>query len=78
MFIFLLQGMPSVSRVVVHDEMSDGKRKWKLLVEGDNFRDVMATSGILGEKTTSNNTIEVSSEKSVSNETYIYEFVLGF
>lgn len=60
MFIFLLQGMPSVSRVVVHDEMSDGKRKWKLLVEGDNFRDVMATSGVLGEKTTSNNTIEVS------------------
>ncbi|CAL1677654.1 unnamed protein product [Lasius platythorax] len=55
----VVKGMPSVSRVVVHDEMSDGKRKWKLLVEGDNFRDVMATSGILGEKTTSNNTIEV-------------------
>lgn len=45
--------------------MSNGKKKWKLLVEGDNFREVMATSGVVGEKTTSNNTIEVSLEKSV-------------
>lgn len=51
--------MSSVSRVVVHDETSGGKTKWKLFVEGDNFREVMATHGVLGEKTTSNNTLEV-------------------
>jgi len=57
--------MPSVSRVVVHDETSEktGKTKWKLFVEGDNFRDVMATYGVLGEKTTSNNTLEVREVK---------------
>ncbi|XP_019885205.1 DNA-directed RNA polymerase III subunit RPC1 isoform X2 [Camponotus floridanus] len=55
----VVKGMPSVSRVVVHDETSNGKTKWKLFVEGDNFREVMATYGVHGEKTTSNNTLEV-------------------
>ncbi|XP_072757329.1 DNA-directed RNA polymerase III subunit RPC1-like [Anoplolepis gracilipes] len=55
----IVKGMPSVSRVVVHDETSDRKTKWKLLVEGDNFKEVMATYGVVGNKTTSNNTIEV-------------------
>ncbi|XP_050462135.1 DNA-directed RNA polymerase III subunit RPC1 [Cataglyphis hispanica] len=55
----VVKGMPSVSRVVVHDDTSGGTTRWKLLVEGDNFREVMATYGVLGKKTTSNNTIEV-------------------
>lgn len=55
--------MPSVSRVVVHNDTSGGKTRWKLLVEGDNFRDVMATHGVVGKNTTSNNTIEVRKAK---------------
>ncbi|XP_029660797.1 DNA-directed RNA polymerase III subunit RPC1 isoform X2 [Formica exsecta] len=55
----VVKGMPSVSRVVVHNDTSGGKTRWKLLVEGDNFRDVMATHGVVGKNTTSNNTIEV-------------------
>jgi len=38
----------------------DGKTKFKLFVEGDNFREVMATHGVLPKKTISNNIIEVN------------------
>lgn len=44
----------------MHNENLGGKTKFTLFVEGDNFREVMATPGIFGEKTKSNNTIEVS------------------
>lgn len=54
------KGLPSVSRAVIHNDDSCGKKKYKLFVEGDNMRDVMATLGVLGKKTTSNNTIEVN------------------
>lgn len=58
--IFLsLQGLPSVARAVIHNDDSSGKTTYRLFVEGDNMREVMATPGVLGKKTTSNNTIEV-------------------
>ncbi|EFN78064.1 DNA-directed RNA polymerase III subunit RPC1 [Harpegnathos saltator] len=56
----IIKGLPSVARVVIDShEDTDGKMKYKLFVEGDNLREVMATTGILSKKTTSNNTMEV-------------------
>jgi DNA-directed RNA polymerase III subunit RPC1 len=55
----IVKGIASVSRAVIHNDDSSGKTRYKLFVEGDNMRDVMATIGIKGLKTTSNNTIEV-------------------
>ena len=55
----VVKGLPSVSRAVIHNDDSSGKIRYKLFVEGDNMREVMATHGVLGKKTTSNNTIEV-------------------
>ncbi|XP_008558065.1 DNA-directed RNA polymerase III subunit RPC1 [Microplitis demolitor] len=55
----VIKGMPSVSRAVIQKEEEKGKKLFKLYVEGDNLRDVMATSGIVSKKTSSNNTIEV-------------------
>ncbi|XP_074103416.1 DNA-directed RNA polymerase III subunit RPC1-like [Cotesia typhae] len=68
----IIKGMPSVSRAIIHiDEQAvdssssdeekkvKKKKKFKLFVEGDNLREVMATSGIFNTKTTSNNTMEV-------------------
>jgi len=47
--------LPSINRI--QNENLGGKTKFTLFVEGDNFREVTATSGILGEKTKSNNRI---------------------
>ncbi|XP_017880116.1 DNA-directed RNA polymerase III subunit RPC1 isoform X1 [Ceratina calcarata] len=55
----VIKGLPTVSRAIIHNDDSSGKTRYKLFVEGDNMREVMATLGILGNKTTSNNTIEV-------------------
>ncbi|XP_035735078.1 DNA-directed RNA polymerase III subunit RPC1-like isoform X1 [Vespa mandarinia] len=55
----VIKGLPSISRAVIHNDDSGGKTKYKFFVEGDNMREVMATTGVLGTKTTSNNTIEV-------------------
>lgn len=54
-----MQGIPEVSRAVIHIDERSGKEKYKLLVEGDNLRAVMATHGVKGTKTSSNNTYEV-------------------
>lgn len=54
-----MQGIPEVSRAVIHIDEQSGKEKYKLLVEGDNLRAVMATHGVKGTKTSSNNTYEV-------------------
>lgn len=54
-----MQGIPEVSRAVIHIDEQSGKEKYKLLVEGDNLRAVMATHGVKGTRTTSNNTYEV-------------------
>lgn len=63
--------------MVIHENEKvtrNGKRSLMLFVEGDNFRDVMATRGIHGEKTRSNNTIEVSWKRSyvVLDKTYLW------
>ena len=48
-----------MSRAVIHiDEKSVGTR-YKLLVEGNNLRQVMATTGVKATHTASNNTYEV-------------------
>ena len=47
--------MPTVSRAVIHMDDSGGSNKYKLFVEGDNLREVLATPGVKGSKTTSNN-----------------------
>lgn len=56
----VVQGIPEVSRAVIHIDEQSGRSKYKLLVEGDNLRAVMATHGVNGSRTTSNNTYEVS------------------
>ncbi|XP_061665680.1 DNA-directed RNA polymerase III subunit RPC1 [Syngnathoides biaculeatus] len=55
----VVQGIPEVARAVIHIDEQSGKSKYKLLVEGDNLRAVMATHGVNGSRTTSNNTYEV-------------------
>ncbi|MCI4384647.1 hypothetical protein PGIGA_G00041280 [Pangasianodon gigas] len=55
----VVQGIPEVSRAVIHIDEQSGRQKFKLLVEGDNLRAVMATHGVNGNRTTSNNTYEV-------------------
>jgi len=56
-----IKGLPSVSRAVMHlDEGKDGSKKYKMFVEGDNLREVLATQGVQWQKTTSNNTLEVA------------------
>ncbi|XP_033840470.1 DNA-directed RNA polymerase III subunit RPC1 isoform X2 [Periophthalmus magnuspinnatus] len=55
----VVQGIPEVSRAVIHIDEQSSKKKYKLLVEGDNLRAVMATHGVKGSGTTSNNTYEV-------------------
>ncbi|KAK3559266.1 hypothetical protein QTP86_009944 [Hemibagrus guttatus] len=52
----VVQGIPEVSRAVIHIDEQSGRQKFKLLVEGDNLRAVMATHGVNGNRTTSNNT----------------------
>nr|XP_018912364.1 PREDICTED: DNA-directed RNA polymerase III subunit RPC1 [Bemisia tabaci] len=55
----VISGLPGVNRAVIHEDNSAGKTKYKLLVEGDNLKDVMATRGVNGKKCTSNNTYQV-------------------
>uniref|UniRef100_A0A3Q1AIV8 DNA-directed RNA polymerase subunit n=1 Tax=Amphiprion ocellaris TaxID=80972 RepID=A0A3Q1AIV8_AMPOC len=55
----LKEELPKVARAVIHIDEQSGKNKYKLLVEGDNLRAVMATHGVNGSRTTSNNTYEV-------------------
>ncbi len=59
----VIMGLPTVNRAVMHmdDSSSSGGAgpKYKLFVEGDNLREVLATPGVKGSRTTSNNTLEV-------------------
>ena len=54
-------GLPTVSRAIISIDDSSGslKPKYKLFVEGDNLREILATPGVLGKQTTSNNTYEM-------------------
>uniref|UniRef100_A0A3P8RPU4 DNA-directed RNA polymerase n=1 Tax=Amphiprion percula TaxID=161767 RepID=A0A3P8RPU4_AMPPE len=67
MYYVVVQGIPEVARAVIHIDEQSGKNKYKLLVEGDNLRAVMATHGVNGSRTTSNNTYEV--ERTLGIET---------
>lgn len=58
-FNFILKGISNISRAVIHEEDDNGEVQYKLLVEGDNLREVMATPGIIGKRCTSNNTFQV-------------------
>ncbi|KAL7303100.1 hypothetical protein TKK_0004313 [Trichogramma kaykai] len=53
-----VKGIASVTRAVIHSDDSTAGG-YKLFVEGDDLREVMATRGVLGRRCTSNNTIEV-------------------
>ncbi|XP_035660991.1 DNA-directed RNA polymerase III subunit RPC1-like [Branchiostoma floridae] len=55
----VIKGIDSVSRAVIHLDEKGGQQQYKLLVEGDNLRAVIATPGVKGTKTTSNNTFDV-------------------
>jgi len=58
----VIKGLPTVSRAIIHleDGKADAVKQYKLFVEGDNLREVIATYGVNGLKTTSNNTLEVA------------------
>ncbi|XP_072037718.1 LOW QUALITY PROTEIN: DNA-directed RNA polymerase III subunit RPC1-like [Amphiura filiformis] len=55
----VIKGIPSVSRAVITLDDKAGQKKYKLLVEGDNLQAVIATRGVKGTATTSNNTSEM-------------------
>ncbi|XP_013774384.1 DNA-directed RNA polymerase III subunit RPC1-like [Limulus polyphemus] len=55
----VIKGLPSVSRAVIHVDDSSSPVLYKLLVEGDGLRDVIATYGVKGTATSSNNICEV-------------------
>jgi len=59
--ISFLQGLPTVSRAVINIDDTRKPPRYYLLVEGDNMREVMATYGVKGTSTTSNNILEVFS-----------------
>ncbi|CAF0768130.1 unnamed protein product [Didymodactylos carnosus] len=54
----VVKGISSVDRAVISVEEKEG-HKYKLFVEGEGLRDVMGIMGVNGNKTTSNNTMEV-------------------
>jgi len=55
----VIKGLPTVNRAVMHMDEGKAGQTFKLYVEGDNLRDVLATPGVKGLSTTSNNTLEV-------------------
>ncbi|XP_044732601.1 DNA-directed RNA polymerase III subunit RPC1 isoform X2 [Chrysoperla carnea] len=55
----IIKGVKSINRAVIEHTKVDGKPGYRLVVEGDNLREVMATYGVKGTHTTSNNTFEV-------------------
>ncbi|KAG7297675.1 hypothetical protein JYU34_018391 [Plutella xylostella] len=55
----LLKGLAKVTRAVIAADTHGAVTRYKLCVEGDGLRDVMATYGVNGNKTTSNNILEV-------------------
>lgn len=55
----VVKGLPTVNRAVIARQDKGGESSYNLCVEGDNLRDVIATYGVDGRKTFSNNIIEV-------------------
>ncbi len=54
----VIKGIPTVNRAVISDVTGGGK-EYNLLVEGYGLRQVMATEGVCGTRTTSNHIMEV-------------------
>lgn len=54
-----MAGLPNVSRAVIAIDDTVAPAKYKLCVEGAGLREVMATYGVIGTKTRSNNIWEV-------------------
>lgn len=57
----IVQGIPSVSRAVINEEMDSesGKKNYYLLVEGYGLQEVMGCPGVLGDRTKSNHIAEL-------------------
>ncbi|XP_060520188.1 DNA-directed RNA polymerase III subunit RPC1 [Cylas formicarius] len=55
----VVKGLPTVNRAVITREDKGSKTTYKLCVEGNNLQDVMATYGVDGKRTVSNNVMEV-------------------
>lgn len=58
----VIKGIKDVNRAIIHvdeEKSKPGQERYKLLVEGNDLRGVMATVGVRGTATTSNNTTEV-------------------
>ncbi|KAF9809781.1 hypothetical protein SFRURICE_000262 [Spodoptera frugiperda] len=58
----VVKGLPQVARAVIACNDTDSVPTYKLCVEGDGLRDVIATYGVDGRKTTSNNILEAVME----------------
>lgn len=68
--------MPSVNRAVIAKEEKGGETTYQLCVEGNNFREVMATYGIDGTKTVSNNVVEVYNTLGIEAARYSLNLLL--
>lgn len=55
----VVAGLPNISRAVIAIDDTVQPNTYKLCVEGTGLRDVMATYGVIGSKTKSNNILEV-------------------
>lgn len=55
----VVKGLPQVSRAVIACDDTAATPRYKLCVEGEGLRDVMGTFGVNGNKTASNNILEV-------------------
>lgn len=55
----VVAGLPNISRAVIAIDDTSQPNTYKLCVEGTGLRDVMATYGVIGSKTKSNNILEV-------------------
>lgn len=55
----IVQGIPSVSRAVINEEMQDGKKQYYLLVEGYGLQDVMCVPGVDARYCKSNHIMEM-------------------
>ncbi|KAG5879450.1 hypothetical protein JTB14_027687 [Gonioctena quinquepunctata] len=71
----VVKGLPTVNRAVIAREDKAGQTTYGLCVEGDNLQEVMATYGVEGKKTVSNNIIEVYNTLGIeaARETIMYE-----
>lgn len=70
-FNSIIKGISAVSRAVIHEEDDGNNVHYKLLVEGDNLREVMAIPGVIGKRCTSNNTFQVWNALGIEAARYI-------